>query len=203
MIDYFSGARAPVSYAIARRGWAVHPRDWEIDGCDLINPGEGREHGDHLEYHATMMATPCESLTGAREIPLAKKGMSFDLGPLRSEEEPRGKKDLQGEDLKKVTRGNKGVDLAWGMAVKTVKTCEEGTPRAIAIENPTRSYHWDMRPLELAMGVNWRRDAYANCAAMGARSKPQALESNVEEMEIVRSKCRHAHSKRGVGPYMG
>ena len=38
-----------------------------------------------MEYHATMVATPCESFTKVREIPLETKGMKFERRPLRSE----------------------------------------------------------------------------------------------------------------------
>ena len=52
-----------------------------------------------------------------------------------------------------------------------------------------------MRPADLKIGDNWRRVEYAKCAAMGARKKMQAVETNIEEMEILRSKYNHSHSK--------
>ena len=117
--------------------------------------------------------------------------------PLRSEEAVRGIPSLTGRDAERVKQANLFIDFTFAQIAKIV-----AAGAAAILESPERSHLWGFQQLkDIRKMHQWRRTTYDACCWGGARRKKQALESNVPEIQALRSNCHH--SKSYWTPYRG
>ena len=119
--------------------------------------------------------------------------------PLRSEEAVRGIPSLTGRDAERVKQANLFIDFTFAQIAKIV-----AAGAAAILESPERSHLWGFQQLkDIRKMHQWRRTTYDACCWGGARRKKQALESNVPEIQALRSNCHHVHSKSDWTPLSG
>lgn len=74
--------------------------------------------------------------------------------------------------------------------------------KAAILESPARGHLWGFQQLkDIRKMPGWRRTLYDACRWGGARKKQQALESNMPEIQALKSSCHHVHSKSEWTPY--
>ena len=142
-----------------------------------------------------MWAPQCDTLSRNRDIPIPGRSNPPQL--IRSSGAVRGLPGLRPDLQHWVEQANSFVDSAW-------ECIHEALPRnrAAAIEGPACSWLWQFDQAKAAAASPyWTRNEYWQCAHGGSRQKHQAIESNVEEMEIVAAQCHHPHSEGEWSPY--
>ena len=101
-LHVFSGANAPVAYALAWRGWRVEPIDWLLNASHDLSKLKVQQGLAILlnSCDAAIWAVDCFTLSRAREraIPGHTNGPKI----LRAENEVRGLRSLVGRDATRV-----------------------------------------------------------------------------------------------------
>ena len=91
------------------------------------------------------------------------------------------------------------ADYTWSKVEASVAQPQ----KAVAVESPGRSWLWAFKQAKsMHYKKGWRRDEYYACAHGACRRKFQAIESNVEDMQMLAAQCHHTHSKDEWGPYL-
>ena len=146
---------------------------------------------------AAIWAVDCSTLSRAREV--AIPGHNGGPKPLRAENAVRGLQSLAGRDATRVEQANPFIDIT---SVQVAKSVTAG--RAAILESPARSHLWGFQQLkDIRKMPAWRRTLYDACYWGGARKKQQVLESNVPEVQALKSSCHHVHSSSEWTPYRG
>ena len=178
----FSGENAPVAYALAWCGWRVEPVDWLLNSRhDLSKPDVQHAVATQVQAcDAATWAVDCSTLSRAREV--AIPGHHAAPKPLRAENEVRGLCTLTGRDATRVEQANLFIDFTFAQIALSVSA-----GKAAVLEPPARSHLWGFQQLkDIRKLPGWRHTLYNACCRGGARSKKQALESNVAETDELR-----------------
>ena len=186
-----------MAYALAWCGWRVEPVDW------LLNPRHDLSKAEVQQAvaiqvqscDAAIWAVDCSTLSRAREV--AIPGHNAAPKPLRAENEVRGLRTLEGRDAARVAQANLFIDFTFEQIALAVSA-----NKAAVLESPARSHLWGFQQLkDIRKLPGWRRTLYNACCWGGARSKKQALESNVAEIDKLSCSCHHTHSRSEWTPY--
>ena len=197
-LDVFSGENAPVAYALAWCGWRVEPIDWLLNAHhDLSKLGVQQSLAILVgSCDAAIWAVDCSTLSREREVAIP----GHNNGPklLRAENAVRGLQSLAGRDATRIEQSNLFIDFTFAQVARSV-----AAGKAAILEPPARSHLWGFQQLKDIRKMPEWRTLYDACCWGGARRKQQALESNVPEIQALRSSCHHVHSKSGWTPYRG
>ena len=167
-VDFCSGIRAPVGFALAWCGWQVTAHDIEL-GTDLASAQHDELWQRRDKVLARLWACPCSTFSRAREKRLS---YSADGGPpvLRSDEHPKGVSGLS-------PRGQARVDTDTLLACRAADWAEHSLSTGstlTVIENPRRSLLWALpeqqRLQEHEPGSLWTT-THAASRARGERLK--------------------------------
>ena len=168
-------------------GWEVIALDILIDSrMDLSDAAFQQACEPYLEAaDATMWAPDCSTLSRARERPLP--GHPNPPAPLRSAEHPEGIPTLGRADQARVDAANSFIKFTLQQATKAADS-----GRATVLESPLRSYLWMFPQMkQLRQNKFWKRVEYDACCWGGARCKAQALEGNVQELDIIQKQGKN------------
>ena len=112
--------------------------------------------------------------------------------PLRAENEVGGFRTLEGRDAARAEQANLFIDFTFAQIARSVSA-----GKAAIVESPAGSHLWGFQQLkDIRKLPEWRRTLYNACCWGGARSKKQALESNVPEIDGPRCSCHHTYTLR-------
>lgn len=196
-LDAFSGENAPVAYAPAWCGWRVEPTDWLLNANRDLSKLKVQQSLAILlnSCDAAIWAVDCSTLSKAREMAIPRHTNRPKL--LRAENEVRGLRSSAGRDATRVEQANLSIDCTFAQVAKSV-----AAGRAAIFKSSARSRLWGFQQLkDIRKMPGWRRTLYDACCWGGARKKQQALESNVPEIQALRSSCHHVQSKSEWTPY--
>ena len=187
------------TYALAWCGWRVEPIDWLLNAHHDLSKLKVQQALATLvdSCGAAIWAVDCSTLSRAREV--AIPGHSGGPKFLRAESAVRGLQSLAGRDATRVEQANLFIDFTFAQVAKSVTA-----GKAAILESPARSHLWGFQQLkDIRKMPEWRRTLYDACCWGGARRKQQALESNVPEIQALKSSCHHVHSNSEWTPYRG
>ena len=187
-VDFCSGIRAPVSFALAWCGWQVTAYDIEL-GTDLASEQHDELWQQRDRILVRLWACPCSTFSRARERRLA---YSADGGPpvLRSAEHPKGVQGLSSSDQARVEADTK---LACRAAEWAEHSLADGRTLTL-VENPRRSLLWALPEQQKRQSHDdWCAVDYDACGFQGARKKAQTIRGNTSLLSQLSRKCSHVH----------
>jgi hypothetical protein len=140
-------------------------------------------------------APPCGTASRARDIPIPGK---LAPRPLRSEEWPGGLPDLCPEDKSRVEKANLVYDAVF-ILVRAM--LQQG--RSVLIENPLRSYLWNLPSYAWLLQNGCFDVVLQNCkfsVDLPSRAKWSRFRTNILEFRQLAGRCRlgHEHLSWGV-----
>ena len=101
-----------------------------------------------------------------------------------------GVPDLTASDATRVDEAN---DMA-NYIVELLSLMEEKGRWGI-LENPFNSYLWELPKVRSLWAAGFADTQYYACSWGGWRAKDQRLLSNIDEIKLIRARCRHMHQK--------
>ena len=200
MADLLCGPNSPMAVAFAFCGWRTFSVDLKINPeDDVAQPGtQSRLHEQLQEAALIAVAYDCSTKSRIREIPRVFSDGRPAPQPLRTEEEPLGRWDLDEIDAARVAWDNAACDFL----MDEVSLCHDRGGGTLQ-ENPWRSLHWAL-PRQQQMiqsGEYWDLDYHA-CALQGARCKRQNIRHDIEELtQWEPMPCGHVHDPDEWKPY--
>ena len=140
-------------------------------------------------------APPCGTASRARESPLNSKHAPVQL---RSSDFPYGLPSLEGKDLHRVTQANLVYDNLF-ILIKSM--LDKG--KFVIIENPLRSYLWDLPTFKSLLDEGCFDVCLQNCkfsVGEDARAKWSRFRTNIPSLQALKGPCtlKHNHLPWGV-----
>ena len=200
MADLLCGVNSPLAVAFAFCGWRTLSIDLKLSpDDDVAQPTtQARLHDQLQEAAIIAVAYDCSTKSRIREIPRTFSDGQPAPSPLRTEEEPLGRWDLDPVDAARVEWDNTACDFLMDEVVQ----CHDRGGGTLQ-ENPGRSLHWFLpRQIEMIQSGEYWDLEYHACALQGARCKRQIIRHDIWELtQWEPMPCGHIHHPHEWRPY--